>query len=46
VRFPERKIAIDEHRDTGVWVEGKGLGLALFALGQINRNNLACEPQL
>ena len=46
MRFPERKIAIAEHRNTAVWVERKELGLAVFALGQIDGDDLAFEPQL
>ena len=46
VRFPERQLAIGEHRNTAVGVERKELGLAVFALSQIDGDDLAFEPQL
>src|SRR5215475_4871995 len=46
VRFPECKITIGEHRNTTVWIERKELRPALFAFRQIDRDDLAFEPQL
>jgi len=46
VRFPERQSAVGEHRNPAVGVKRKELGRAVFALGQIDGDDLAFEPQL
>ena len=46
MRVPNREIAVGEHRNSPEWVEREESGLAVLALGQIDRDDLTFEPKL
>src|SRR5208283_5364729 len=46
VRLPKLELAVDQYRHSAAWIEREELGRPLFALGEIERNGFAVEPEL
>jgi hypothetical protein len=46
MRLGDRQIAVGQHRDAAERVQRQEVRLALLALRQIDRHDLAIEPQL
>jgi hypothetical protein len=46
MRFPQRELAIHEHRYPAERIEREKCGIALFSLYQVDRHRLAIDPQL